>query len=334
MAPGKIRLLVAEDSAYMQMAIRTMVKVDPAIEIVAEARDGAQAVELAQLLRPDIVTMDVNMPGLNGIEAARRIMAEAPTAIIMLSSITDKGVAATQQALEAGALDYVSKAGSAADMDLASIALQLAGRIRFWGLGARAFVGRDLGSPRLPADADLLVVAGGAGSTVAMGSLLRRLEVGNCAVLVSHDAMPAEMTPSLIDYLARVTGRPIREGGHRVPVARGGIVVMPGGRHAGLRRDPAGNLMLDFRNAGKENDRAALARVALEAAKRPVLALMSGEARQLAGLVPELMSRGTALWIQDPAQCPVPALALEAAAFGLPYATLALAIPATPETTA
>jgi two-component system chemotaxis response regulator CheB len=325
MAPSKIRLLVAEDSAYMQMAIRTMVKADPGIEIVGEARDGAQAVELAKLLRPDIITMDVNMPGLNGIAAARQIMAEAPAAILMLSSITDKGVAATLQALEAGAIDYVSKASSAADMDLAAITTQLAGRIRFWGLGARAFVGRDLPAPALPPEADLLVVAGGAGSTVAMGSLLRGLEIGDCTVLISHDAMAAETTPSLIDYLARVTGRPVREGGHRMPLARGGITVMPGGRNAGLRRDAVGSLTLDFRNASPPNDRAALLRAAVATAERPVLALMSGAARQLGGVAPDLAARGAKLWVQDPAQCAVPDLPLEIMGLGMPFAPLALA---------
>src|SRR5260221_11229 len=106
MKPNRIRLLVVDDSIYMQMAIRAMISVHPEIEIVGEANDGEQAIAMARQLLPDVITMDVNMPGLDGLEATRRIMADAPAPIIMVSSLTEKGARITFQALELGAVDY------------------------------------------------------------------------------------------------------------------------------------------------------------------------------------------------------------------------------------
>jgi two-component system chemotaxis response regulator CheB len=318
---NKIRLLVAEDSAYMQMAIRTMVKIDPSIQIVGEVKDGSQAVEVARLLKPDIITMDVNMPGLNGIDASRRIMTEAPSVILMFSTTTDKGVARTLQALEAGATDYLSKSSSAGDMDLSSITTQLATRIRFWGLGARPYTTRRMAVPTPTPDTDLLVITGGAGSALAIGALLRDLGPVTCPVVVSHDDMASEVTLSLIDYIARTTRFAVREGGHRAPLAPGAVTVMPAGRDARVRRDEAGRWILDFHGippgCGPNFLRSATA-----AAARLTLACLSGGARQLAALAPSFAEKPVALWIQDPAECAVPDLVAEALALAFPHMRL------------
>jgi len=146
-----IRVLVVDDSVFMQMAIRAMLKADPNIEVVGEAVDGERAVEMAERLKPDVITMDVAMPVLDGLEATRQIMAKAPAPIIMLSSLTEKGVVTTFQALELGAVDYVAKASSAIDIDLSTIAEQVAAKIRFWGhRKATSSLARGVNLPTVP----------------------------------------------------------------------------------------------------------------------------------------------------------------------------------------
>src|SRR5712691_4972627 len=199
MAARKIRLLVVDDSIYMQMAIRAMVSAHPVIEVVGEATDGDQAVEMALRLKPDIITMDVNMPGRDGLEATRRIMAQAPTRIVMLSSLTEKGAAATFRALELGAVDYVPKSFSAIDVDLATIADQVAAKILFWGKqGVDATNAADDVLPALPGGTDILVIVAGSGGPLLISALLCALAPRSFPILVVQE-MPANFTSSFVD---------------------------------------------------------------------------------------------------------------------------------------
>lgn len=105
----KIRVLIVDDSSFMRMAIRSVLSRDPQIEVVGTAANGAEGVARAVELHPDIITMDVEMPIMDGITAVRRIMTAAPTRVIMVSTLTCVGATATFEALEAGAIDYVLK---------------------------------------------------------------------------------------------------------------------------------------------------------------------------------------------------------------------------------
>ncbi len=105
----KLRVLIVDDSAFMRMAIRSILNRDPEIEIVGTANNGADGVAKVLELKPDVVTMDVEMPVMDGIAAVREIMSKSPTRVIMVSTLTREGATATFDALEAGAVDYVSK---------------------------------------------------------------------------------------------------------------------------------------------------------------------------------------------------------------------------------
>ncbi|WAH36477.1 protein-glutamate methylesterase/protein-glutamine glutaminase [Alicyclobacillus dauci] len=105
----KIRVLVVDDSLFMRTFITRMLQEDQDIEIVGTAANGVQAVELVKQLRPQVVTMDIEMPVMNGLDALKRIMDECPTSVIMLSTLTAEGADLTVQALQCGAIDFLKK---------------------------------------------------------------------------------------------------------------------------------------------------------------------------------------------------------------------------------
>ncbi len=104
-----VRVLVVDDSAFMRNALTNMLSSDKEIEVVGTARNGIEAIAKVKTLRPDIVTMDVEMPRMDGLDALRHIMAENPVPVVMVSSITEEGAKVTLEALELGALDYIPK---------------------------------------------------------------------------------------------------------------------------------------------------------------------------------------------------------------------------------
>jgi two-component system chemotaxis response regulator CheB len=105
----KTRILIVDDSSFMRMAIRSVLSKDPSFDIVGTAADGMEGVEKAIALKPDLITMDVEMPRMDGIAALKQIMAKAPTKVIMVSTLTNEGARSTFEALDAGAIDYIPK---------------------------------------------------------------------------------------------------------------------------------------------------------------------------------------------------------------------------------
>ena len=127
---AQTRVLIVDDSAFMRTALTRMITYDPALAVVGTAGSGNEALKLITTLNPDVITLDVQMPGIDGVETLRRIMAQFPRPVIMVSSVTQRDADTTFTALAAGAFDYVPKQISDTTLDILNIRGDLIAKIK------------------------------------------------------------------------------------------------------------------------------------------------------------------------------------------------------------
>jgi response regulator receiver modulated CheB methylesterase len=128
-----LRVVVVDDSGFFRRRIVEILNADVGIEVVGTAANGQEAIEVVKRLKPDVVTMDIEMPVMDGITAVRRIMAESPCPILMFSTLTTEGAKATLDALDAGAMDFLPKRFSEMAKDEDSAQILLRRRVRALG---------------------------------------------------------------------------------------------------------------------------------------------------------------------------------------------------------
>lgn len=244
-------MLITDDSAFMRSAIKIMVKDEPSIEIVGEAKDGHSAIHLVETLRPDVITMDVEMPGMDGLSATKEIMERFPTPIIMLSSLTERGAETTIKALELGAVDFISKKSSFVQLDIVQISGELLEKIKYWGQRGKLMhsgkpqqiaitptAGREVSSGFRP---DLVVIGLSTGGPAAMPRLLRSMGALACpAVIAQH--MPAQFTSGFAMHLKTDSGLDVVEARDGLELKPGLIAVAPGGTDTVVRETLPGRM--------------------------------------------------------------------------------------------
>lgn len=180
----KVRVLIADDSTFMRKVLHSIIAADPQLEIVGEARDGKDAVAQAESVRPDVITMDINMPHMDGLQATEVIMSSNPRPIVIVSSESREGADITLKALELGAIDFVAKPSSGVDLDMNTVReelcrkLKMASKVRVVRTAARTRLGHEIANsaprtqpgparaPRPDAPA-ARAVSSGAGAAVA-----------------------------------------------------------------------------------------------------------------------------------------------------------------------
>ena len=311
-----IRVLVVDDSGFMRMALRRIIEAEGDLRVVGEASEAGAALELAGRLRPDIVTMDLEMPGLDGIEATRRLVAlPDPPVVVMVSHHTRDGSANALAALGAGAADVLWKGSSLGSLDLAQIDRDLRGRLRHWA-GQRPAAARaapplrtptaagPAGNP--PGAADVVVLAASTGGPEALEALLSA--AGPLAVpVVIAQHMPPDLSPDLARHLAARSGLPVALGTHGMPLAAGTVAVIPGGTDGHLARAASGGLVLRLgKGEGVVHPSAdTLFRSAALVARRAVGIVLTGMGRDGAAGAAALRERGMAVLVQSPESCVV-----------------------------
>ena len=237
---GKIRVLVVDDSALMRRLISDMINSSPECEVVGTARDGGEAIEKVSVLRPDVVTLDVEMPRVNGLEALAHIMMHTPTPVIMLSALTTEGAETTIRALELGAVDFIPKPGGRSiSLGIDGVREELLRKIR---TAARSRPRRLhlrprprlLRAPRLRENAAIVFGA----STGGPGTLIDILQSlpGDVPPVFIVQHMPPGFTSSFAKRLNALTRFEVKEAEDGDVVKPGRGYVAPGDYHMLIRR--------------------------------------------------------------------------------------------------
>jgi two-component system chemotaxis response regulator CheB len=327
-----IRVLVVDDSGFMRIALRKIIEADGDILVVGEARNGREALRLARELRPDVVTMDITMPEMDGIEATRRIVAEIapPPRIIMVSASTQAGADATLKALRSGAADFLSKSSSFAETDLGHLDSELRNRLRQWR-PAVASAPLEVLAPIHEAGgeeegrADLVAIAVSTGGPIALPLLLAAMGQIEAPVVIAQH-MPELFTRSLADHLAAEVRLDVREGVMHGPIKPRTVTVLPGGHDAVVASDRHGGFELrPGTSAGGARPSADLLLQSVAAtARKPVAVILTGMGRDGTLGTAAFRRRGLPVLVQTPASCTVAGMPSAAIAAGVATEVLSL----------
>lgn len=263
-SPKKFRVLVVDDSAFMCKVLETIFNADDQLQVVGRAKDGREAIALSESLKPDVITMDLNMPHMDGLQATAHIMTNNPRPIVIVSSESKEGAASTLKALELGAIDFVSKPSGGIDLDMQTVKddllrkVRVAAKVRVVRTASRlanavqaptrtaapaaSSTGRSSAPPadfRFPAVV-LAASTGGPATVMRMAPGFTR-EFPAAVFLVQH--MPASFTSQYAVQLAEFTGIRVKEAEENEGVQPGTLYICPGGQH--LRVTPTGKIHLD-----------------------------------------------------------------------------------------
>ena len=263
----KIRVLVVDDSTFMRKVLENIYNSDEQMQVVGSAKDGREAVAMAESLKPDVISMDINMPHVDGLQATAEIMTTNPKPIVIVSSESKEGAASTLRALELGAIEFVAKPSSGIDLDMQSVKEELLRKVR---MAAKVRVVRtatrlassiqNAGGGTKPAAAAkpaarsaagsasdqrfpvvvLVASTGGPATVMRIAPGLTR-DFPAAVILVQH--MPATFTSQYAAQLAEFTEIRVKEAEANESLAPGTLYICPGGQH--LRVTPTGRIQLD-----------------------------------------------------------------------------------------
>jgi two-component system chemotaxis response regulator CheB len=246
---SKIRVLVVDDSALVRKLLRDILLSDPELEVAGMASNGIEAIRAVAELKPDVVTMDIHMPEMDGITALEFIMRKNPVPVVVLSALAQKGAAPTLRALELGAVDFVTKPShfpSAVREVREEVLLKVkaAAKAKVSLLAERerkaAGASRRKLPTRGPGARKLVVIGASAGGPRALAEIIPMFPRDFPASIVIVQHMPAQFTRPFAERLNGVGRLPVSEAEDEDPLEPGRVLVAPGGRDTIIVREPSG----------------------------------------------------------------------------------------------
>lgn len=235
----KVRVLVADDSAFMRRVLTDIINSDSQLEVIGTARNGEEAYRKALVLHPDVVTLDVEMPVMDGLAALERILEKKDLPVIMLSALTHDGATATLQALERGAVDFIAKPGGSISINIAQSSQEIINKIKTATQIPAGRFGRKIplqaGKPPVlhwPKTGLTLVAIGtSTGGPKALHEVMSNLPGNIPAALFITQHMPPGFTRSLAQRLDTVSSLRVKEAEEGEEVRKGWAYVAPGDYH-------------------------------------------------------------------------------------------------------
>lgn len=248
-----VKVLVVDDSAFMRKAITGMLKSDPDIEVIGEAADGGEAVQKVRSLTPDVVTMDIEMPKMNGLDALKHLMRDNPIPVIMVSSLTEEGARETIKALEIGAADYVPKHLSGNIVNIVNIKSDLISKVKL--LGRSNYKLKKLGdkrpavvlslefSPRQGSNKiDMVIIGSSTGGPKSLQDVLPKFPKNFPAGLIVVQHMLPLFTASFAERMAELCQIEVREAKDGDVIKPGLALIAQGGSHLTVEKGRAGEV--------------------------------------------------------------------------------------------
>src|SRR5215470_7909023 len=338
----KFRVLIVDDSAFMRKVLETIFNADDQLQVAGQAKDGREAVALAESLKPDVITMDINMPHMDGLQATAQIMTTNPKPIVIVSSESKEGAASTLKSLELGAIEFVAKPSSGIDLDMNSVKdellrkVKMAAKVRVVRTASRLAStlqgsnGAAHAHPKpvaekalAPASVEqrfpvvvLAASTGGPATVMRLAPGFTR-DFPAAVILVQH--MPATFTSQYAAQLAEFTEIRVKEAESNESIAPGTLYICPGGQH--LRVTSSGRIRLDDTsgriNGYLPNMDVTMESVATYAGPLSIAAVLTGMGNDGTNGARSIQSAGGLVLAQDEATCVIFGMPAEAIKAGV-----------------
>ncbi len=243
----RIRVLIVDDSPFVRKALLRIFESEPSIEVAGVARNGREGVEKAVSLKPDVVTLDVMMPVLDGIETLKILMERCPVPVLVLSQFTHEGAELTLKALQLGAMDFVDKSSKGL-MDFLALATEIVSKVKAIAHNkpkAIEYDSRVLSGYVSRGIVDVVAIGASTGGPPALGMILQKFprDISFGLLIVQH--MPKGFTATLAQRFDSICSIRVREAEDRDRIEPGLALIAPSGLHMKVRKG-GGSVALDL----------------------------------------------------------------------------------------